>query len=595
MSNKEIADLLRRVAAALEVKGKNSFKIAAYEKAASTIEQTDVEIKSLWQENRLQEISGIGINIAKHLNELFEKGEVNYFEKIFQDLPQGMFELLNISGIGPKTAYKLCLKLKIENPKNAIDQLEEAAKKGKIKKIEGFGEQSEKDILEGIKQYKNRDERMLLPFAWELSQKIINYLEKDEKNLRIDPLGSLRRMSSTIGDIDLAVATDKPQEIIKKFIKFPEIKEIIVAGKNTARIIHQNGRQIDLKTMKPEAYGALLQHFTGSKQHNIHLREVAIKKGLSLSEYGIKRQGKLENFHFEKEFYKALGMEWIPPELREDKGEIEAAQKNKLPKLIELKDIRGDLHIHSDFPIESSHDLGADSIEILAKKAQDLGYEYLGLSEHNPSFSQHSSQQILDILKRKREKIDKLNYSRTRKLSFSIINSLEIDIKPDGNLAIPEKGFDFLDLAIASIHSSFKMNQKEMTKRVLHGLVHPKVKIFGHPTGRKLGEREPYNLNWEQIFSFCLKNNKWLEINAFPNRLDLPDSLVYKAVKAGVKMIIDTDSHTVDQLNLMIYGISVARRGWATKNDIINTMSYNQIAKLLNLKGLPLSKMKGGE
>lgn len=601
MNNWEIANLLEKVAAALEIKGKNSFKIAAYEKAADVIKQTDVEIKNLWQQNKLQEISGIGINIAKHLNELFKKGKVIYFEKIFQNLPRAMFELLNIPGIGPKTAYKFCNELKIKNAKTAIDQLEKAAKKGKIKKIEGFGEQSEKDILEGIKQYKNRDERMLFPFAWELSEKIITYLKKDEKNLRVDPLGSLRRKNATVGDIDLAVATNKPQEIIKKFIKFPGIKEVLVSGKNTARIIHQNGRQIDLKTMKPESYGALLQHFTGSKQHNIHLREIAQKKGWSLSEYGIKNsaeqnpalQGKINSYKSEEEFYKALGMEWIPPELREDKGEIEAAQKNELPKLVELSDIRGDLHVHSNFPIEPSHGLGVDSMEVLSKKAQDLGYEYLGFSEHNPSFSQHNSQQILDILKRKKDKIDKLNYSRTKKLSFFIINSLEIDIKPNGNLAIPEKGLDFLDLAIASIHSSFKMNQKEMTKRVLQGLAHPRVKILGHPTGRKLGEREAYELDWEQIFSFCQKNDKWLEINAFPNRLDLPDSLVYEAVKKGVKMIINTDSHTVEQLNLMVYGVSVARRGWATKNDIINTLSYDKIKKVLNLKGLPLSETKG--
>jgi DNA polymerase (family 10) len=299
----------------------------------------------------------------------------------------------------------------------------------------------------------------------------------------------------------------------------------------------------------------------------------------------------MEKFATEEAFYRALGMEWIPPELREDTGEIEAALRqaqgkpNGLPKLVELKEIKGDLHLHSNFPIETSHDEGSSSIETLMEKGKKLGYEYLGFSEHNPSFSKHSQKQIIDILKRKKETIDKINYSRGKKLLIHAFNGLEIDIKPDGRLALPEEGFKFLDFAIASVHSSFRMSRQAMTKRVLKALQHPKIKIFGHPTGRKLGEREGYELDWEQVFSFCQKRNIWLEINAWPNRLDLTDVLVHEAVKNGVKMIICTDSHQVDHMDLMEYGVAVARRGWATKNDIMNTMSYNQFMKAL----------KGGE
>ena len=585
MTNKEVARLLKEVSAALEVKGGNRFKIAAYDRVATAIEHATSEVKDLWDDNKLQEIPGIGVNLSAYLDELFRKGKVAHFERIFRNLPPAMFEFLEIPGIGSKTAYKLCRELKIKEAKTALPRLKEALKAGKIRLIEGFGEQSEKDILEGLESLKKRSERMLLPFAWELAQKVIEYLARGKIGVRIEPLGSLRRMAATVGDIDLAVATTQPKKAIERFVSFPEVKEVVVSGGNTARIIHHNGRQIDLKTMNPQAYGALLQHFTGSKQHNIHLREIAQKKGLSLSEYGIKKGGKIKKYAAEETFYQALGMAWIPPELREDTGEIEAALKKELPQLVELKDIKGDLHVHSNFPIEPSHDEGADTFEVLLNKAQELGYEYLGLSEHNPSSSQHSSKQVIELLKRKKEEIDKLNYSRVKKLSVYALNSLEIDIKPDGSLALPEKALKYLDFAIASIHSSFKMSRQEMTRRVLTSLAHPKIKILGHPTGRKIGEREGYELDWEKIFAFCLKNNKYLEINAWPNRLDLPDTLVREAVKIGVKMVINTDAHAVGQLDLMPYGVAVARRGWATKNDIINTMGYNELKKALNFEG----------
>ena len=588
-SNKKVAELLRAVAAALEVKDGNKFKIKAYDEAASSIEHLTSEIKDLWDDGKLEEIPGVGKSLAKHLDELFHKGKVAHFETIFKGLPQAMFELLKIPGVGPKTAYKLCQELKIKDPQTAVEKLQKAAQEGRIRAIEGFGEQSEKDILEGINQQTQKDDRMLLPFAWELAEKIINYLKKKHPDERIEPLGSLRRKTATIGDIDLAVATPDPQGVIRDFIHIPEIKEVVVAGENTARIIHRSGRQIDLKTMKPEAYGALLQHFTGSKQHNIHLREIAQKRGLSLSEYGIKRmengKWRMEKFATEETFYRALNMDWIPPELREDTGEIEAALAGNLPHLVETKDIKGDLHLHSSFPIETSHDEGADSILTLAEKGHQLHYEYIGLSEHNPSLSQHTPNKIIRILKRKREEVDKINYSRGKKLSIYVFNGLEIDIRPDGSLALPDEGFEYLDFAIVSIHSSFKMSREKMTKRILKAIQNPKIKIIGHPTGRKLGEREGYELDWPEIFSFCKKKDIWLEINAWPNRLDLPDVLVKDAVKNGVKMIIGSDSHQVDQMDLMKYGVDVARRGWATKNDIINTLRYNDLIKVF----------KGGE
>jgi DNA polymerase (family X) len=346
-----------------------------------------------------------------------------------------------------------------------------------------------------------------------------------------------------VGDIDLSVATDKAPEVLDYFTKYPKSVKTIEKGDHTSSIMLPGGIQVDLMTQPPESYGSLLQHFTGSKHHNIALREYSLKKGLSLSEYGIKelktKNGKVKKFSNEKDFYEFLGLEYIEPELREDTGEIEAAKEHKLPKLVELKDVKSDLQIHTSFNIETSHDLGESSMEAVVKKGDELGYEYLGFTEHNPSQQGHNETQIVDILKRKREKVDELNYSLSKKNTNSVrkvFNSLEIDIKPDGNLPVSDAGLATLDFALVSIHSSFDLERDVQTRRVLNALAHPAVKIFAHPTGRKLNEREGAELNWPEIFEFCLKNKKWIEINCDPMRLDLPDTLVREAVKLGVKL-----------------------------------------------------------
>jgi len=594
-TNKEIAKILKAVAAAYEVKKGDKFKIMAYDRASTSVEHATSEIKDLWDDGKLNELPGIGAAIASHLDELFRTGRVRHFEEVMKGLPPAMFEFLSIPGIGAKTAYKLCQKLKIKNPKTALKELERAAKLGKIRIIEGFGEESEKKILEAIEAFKKgqiKERRMVLPYADTIAQEIVSYLLNCKAVKRVDTLGSLKRMVSTIGDIDIAVATESPQEVIDWFLKYPKIKKVIEKGPTGASILLENGRQVDLRIGKPEAYGAMLQYFIGSKHHNIHLRELALKKGFSLSEYGIrplkfkKDKQKILEFEKEEDFYHFLGLDWIPPELREDSGEIEAALNHTLPNLLKIDDIKGDLHIHSNFPIETSHDQGTASMEEVIRKGEELGYEYIGFTEHNPSISKHKPKEIIEILKRKKEEIDKINYSnekRVRNIPIKALNGLEIDIKPNGTLGIPEEGLKLLDYAIVSVHTSFKMNREEMTKRILSALEHSKVKILGHPTGRKLNEREGYELDWEKVFDFCLKKGKWLEINAWPDRLDLPDVLVREAVKRKVKMVICTDSHSLEHLNLMRYGVAVARRGWAEKNDIINTLPYKEFKKLLNL------------
>lgn len=584
MNNQEVARLLRAVAAAYEVKGESQFRIRAYDNAADSVEHATMEIKDLWEEGRLQELPGIGSNIASHFQELFTSGRVKHFSRVFSDLPNAMFDLLEIPGIGPKTAYKLCRELKISSARDSVKRLSQAAKAGKIRLLEGFGEESEAAILKGVEEYQRRENRMLLPVAGQLAEEIVDYMRQEKAVLRIDPLGSLRRRVATVGDVDLAVATRDAPKVIEHFRKFPNADKILAAGENTARLIHRSGRQIDIKTQDPEKYGALLQHFTGSKNHNIHLREVALEKGFSLSEHGIKMKGKLKDYPDEQQFYKALGMDWIPPELREDSGEIDSALSHRLPKLVEFKQIRGDLHIHTNYPWQSSHDAGSASMEEMIEKALNLGYEYVGVGDHNPSNSAYSQSQLISEVQKRSRLLEQIKYSFEKpgeKRKIIILNSLEVDILAAGDLALPGKALDILDYAVVSVHSSMRMSKSQMTKRIIRGLSHPKAKILGHPTGRLLGRREGYELDWDAVFKFAKEKNKLLEINAWPTRLDLPDTLVRAAIRAGVKLVVNTDSHALEHLELMRYGVDVARRGWASSDLIVNTMPFRKLKTIL--------------
>jgi len=591
MTNTQVAELLRAVAAAYQLKGeeKNRFRIIAYQRAADAVEHASSELKDLWDEGKLDEVPGIGIGIAQHLGELFKTGKSKHFEEVMKGFPKQMFDLMIIPGIGAKTAYKLVEKFKSKiSEKNAIADLERIAKGGRIAKLEGFGEDSEKDILRSISEVKGRSKRILLPYALQVAKEILEWLNKSNEVLRAEPLGSLRRKASTVGDIDIAVSTNNPKVVIEHFVKFPKTQRILEKGVRTASIVIPGDIQVDVMVETPEGFGALLQHFTGSKHHNIALREYALKKNLSLSDYGIyiKKDGKkiLKKIATEEDFYKFLGMDWIPPELREDSGEIKAALNNSLPRLIELKDIKADLQIHSSFDIETSHDLGLSSMKEVASKALGLGYEYIAFTEHNPSHSRHSERQILDILKRKRENVDKINYSLSNNANKRVIrlfNSLEIDILPTGKLPVTDAGMQTLDFALVSVHSSFRITKKLMTERVLSALSHPKVKIFAHPTARKLEQREGIELDWVKIFDLCRKEDKWLEINADPMRLDLPDFMVREAVIKGIKLTLGTDAHHVDHMDNMTFGVSVARRGWATKGDIVNSRSLIEFERMI--------------
>lgn len=583
MTNLEIAKLLRKISAAYTILGENRFKIIAYDNAATAVEHSTSEIKDLWDDDKLDTVPGLGASIQSHLDELFKTGKSNHFAQILSKINPAIFPLLEVPGIGPKKAFKLVETLHIKNEHKVLAELEQAAKNHKIAEIADFGVKSEQDILAGVERYKKgsiKEKRMVLPTADAIADEVIVFLHSKlpGRFQRIDKLGSLRRQVATIGDIDLAVSTVHPEEVLDAFVTYPKKVELIERGPTGASLLLTSGRQCDLRVGKPATFGAMLQYFTGSKYHNIKLRDFALKKKLSLNEYGIKKGSKTLAFETEEKLYNFLGLDYIPPELREDQGEIEAAENHTLPNLVELKDVRGDLQMHSNFDLETSHDPGRDSISEMRAAGENLGYDYIAITNHNPS-SKHSQDQIITKLKAQKKYIDAINQStkNTRVLSL-----LEVDISPDGSLPVPQEGLDLLNGCLVSIHSNFQMSKQQMTDRVLKGLSNPVARIFAHPTGRLLGEREGYELDWEAIFKFCLDHDKALEINSYPNRLDLPDTLVHEAVKKGVKLSLGTDSHDKDSLDNIKYGVSVARRGWATKENIINCQSYDKIIKWLH-------------
>ncbi len=591
MNNREVSQLLGNMAAAYEVLGENAFKIRAYSQAGESIGNLSEDVRGVWEEGKLDDIPGVGPSIKGHLDELFTTGKVKHFDEVTGKLPAGMFPLLTVPGVGPKSAFKLAQSLGIDKEQNAINRLKKAGQQGEIEKIEGFGKESQEKILAGISELLRRENKMLLPEATELAERVAGYLKKSPQVLRVETLGSLRRRAALIGDVDLAVATKDPAAVVKHFTGFGEWKQVLAEGGITARAIHRSGRQVDLKTETPEKFGALLQHFTGSKAHNVALREYALKKEMSLSEHGIKTSQesgvRSKDYEDEKSFYEALGLTWIPPEMREDRGEIEAALRRAqgkpggLPKLVELPQIKGDLHIHSNIDIETSHDLGISPLAEVIGRAEKMGYEYIAITDHNPSVSKHSEKQIISLVKMRNEMIDEFIRSRGKNMKIRVFKSLEIDILPDGRLSVSDEALELLDFAVVSIHSSFRETRAEQTKRLIRALGYPKVKILGHPTGRKLLERDGIDCDWEEIFEACKQKNIFLEVNANPRRLDLADDLIKQAIEAGVKLTLGTDSHQVENMTLMRYGVDQARRGWAQGKDIINCLGYNEIVKLL--------------
>ena len=577
---------MREVAAAMEVRGDDGFRIRAYENAAVAVDNLSSEAFDLWEAKKLDEIQGVGANLAQHLDDLFRTGSVKHFTKVKKPLPAGMFALLDISGVGPKIAYTLSKQFGLTKSETAAVKLKKALESGKVADLEGFGEQSQERLLTAVTGFlkKKGPERLLLPVAEKVAEGILSYLSSCPEVIKASALGSLRRRVPTVGDVDIGVATNQAGAVVDFMKQYPAANRLVAAGEGLVRLELTNKLTVDVKLVNPTEWGSLLQHFTGSKNHNIVLRELALKQGKSLSEHGIKHEARstkqeVRKYDNEEDFYKALGLTWIPPEMRENAGEIEVSEQRKLPQLVELKDIKGDLHTHTDYYWISSHDAGTDDISTLLETAKKLGYDYLALGDHNPSISSYNENKIISLIKERKEYIDKIISTRENKVKYSsikVLNSLEVDIRPDGTLAIPEEALKYLDFAVVSIHSSFAMKKEEQTKRVLKSLFYAKVKILGHPTGRLINQREELDIDFNAVMAECLKRNIALEINAIPQRLDLPETLVRQAVKLGVKLAINTDAHSADQLEQMRYGVDVARRGWAKKQDIVNAWPWEE-------------------
>jgi DNA polymerase (family X) len=575
LSNKQIVNTLKEVLAAMEIKGYNKFRIRAYQNAIAAIDNLTLSVYDLWQNKRLDEIPGVGSSLEQHITDLFEKGTVKEFDAILKDLPQGMFSLIQLRGIGAKKAFKLAKALKLTSRNTALKALKEAAEARKIRVLEGFGEKSEAEILNSIldsKKSKSEKKRMLLIQAETVISEFIKYMKQHELVEEIHPLGSLRRRSPTVGDVDIAVATKNSKEVIEYFTSYPHIREVLSKGDKMATVLFGNDLQIDLLTSHPDSYGAMLQHFTGSKQHNILLRTYALENGMSLSQYGIKQKDKLLKFANEKDFYKQLGLAWIPPELREGTEEIVLARQGKLPELVKLYNIRGDLHMHT-----SASD-GLDTLEKLVATATKLGYEYIGIADHAPSIKSHGYNKVARLLTDQRHHISKINKAQDDPHVFF---GYEVSILADTNLALPNNLLAKLDYVVAGVHSAFNQDRDTMTQRLVCALAHPLVNILAHPSGRQINERNAADIDWKKVFETAKKHNKILEINAQPLRLDLTEDLVKEARTMGIRLIINTDAHDAPSLNLMRYGVDVARRGWCTKGDVVNTLPLEGIRKVL--------------
>ena len=573
MKNQEIAKIFYDISIYLEMEGV-AFKPYAFEKAALSLEALSEDVEGIYKQGgikALKEIPGVGESIAEKIEEYIKTGKIKEYEVFKKKLPVDIDELSAVEGIGPKMIRDLYKNLKIKN----LNDLEKAAKAGKIRKLPHFGEKTEKNILQGIEFLKRGQGRFLLGDILPIINKIIVNLKGLPEIKKISPAGSLRRMKETIGDADILITSSNPKKVIEYFTSLPGIAKIWDKGPTKASIRLEEGFDIDLRVLPDKEFGSALQYFTGSKEHNIALRKIAIKKGMKLSEYGLFKGEKLIASETEAEIYQALGLPYFEPELRENTGEIEAALKNKLPEIISYQDIRGDLHIHSNW------DGGANSVEEITEIAQEMGYEYIGIADHTKFLHIEHGLDEKKLLEQRKE-IDKLNQGfKILDLSFKVLHGCEANILADGSIDIDDKTLSQLDYVIAGVHSQMKMSKGEMTERIIKAMENPNVDIISHPTGRLIQKRDEYEIDFDKILEVAKKTGTILVINSSPSRLDLKDINIRKAVEIGAKMIINTDAHHLDQLRLMDFGISQARRGWAEKKDIVNTLSYKELSAIL--------------
>ncbi len=565
MKNKELAVIFSRIGDALEIKGETGFKVIAYRKASRILEDLTEDIEDISKEKKLQEIPGIGSGIAKKIEEYLNTGHMKKFDEALSDIPEGLLELLNIQNLGGKTVHLAYRELGVKN----IEDLKRVIENGSLARLSGLGEKKVENIKKGIKIYEHAQERINIFEAANIVEEVIDYLKEAPHIGRISSAGSLRRMKETVGDIDILTTGKDGAKIIDYFTQFPLVTQILARGKTKGSVMisaEKGERQVDLRIVDESEYGSALQYFTGSKAHNIKLRSLAKDMGLKISEYGVFRGEKRIAGFNEEEVYRALNLAFIPPELREDRGEIELALKNNLPRIVESNDIKGDLHVHSQYSD------GSLSIEEIAASAKGLGYKYIAVCDHSQSVKYANGLSP----ERLRTQIDEIDRINRHLRGIKILKGTEVDILKDGRLDFSDEILKDLDIVVAAVHSGFKRN---VTERMLKAMENPYVTIIAHPSGRLISGREGYDIDLEKVIEGAQKLGIVLELNSYYDRLDLNEFYLKKAKDKNIMISLGTDTHHAGGLEMMRFGVGIARRAWLEKKDIINCLSYEDILR----------------
>jgi len=565
MKNKELAVIFSRIGDALEIKGETGFKVIAYRKAARILGDLTEDIEDISKEKKLQEIPGIGSGIAKKIEEYLNTGHMKKFDEALSDIPEGLLELLNIQNLGGKTVHLAYRELGVKN----IEDLKRVIENGSLARLSGLGEKKVENIKKGIKIYEHAQERINIFEAANIVEEVIDYLKEAPHIGRISSAGSLRRMKETVGDIDILTTGKDGAKIIDYFTQFPLVTQILARGKTKGSVMisaEKGERQVDLRIVDESEYGSALQYFTGSKAHNIKLRSLAKDMGLKISEYGVFRGEKRIAGFNEEEVYRALNLAFIPPELREDRGEIELALKNNLPRIVESNDIKGDLHVHSQYSD------GSLSIEEIAASAKGLGYKYIAVCDHSQSVKYANGLSP----ERLRTQIDEIDRINRHLRGIKILKGTEVDILKDGRLDFSDEILKDLDIVVAAVHSGFKRN---VTERMLKAMENPYVTIIAHPSGRLISGREGYDVDLEKVIEGAQKLGIVLELNSYYDRLDLNEFYLKKAKDKNIMISLGTDTHHAGGLEMMRFGVGIARRAWLEKKDIINCLSYEDILR----------------
>lgn len=569
--NSDVASTFNQIADLLSIKGANQFRIRAYRDAARTVGELSKDLTEMVRVgDDLTGIPGIGKDLAAKIAEFVESGTLGYLEDLKAEVPADLIELLKISGLGPRKVAAVHKELGI----NTIEELKEAVRGRKIRELEGFGPKTEQNISEEIKRLKTDEERLKLMVADEIALPLRDYLKKIDGVKEVEIAGSYRRRQETVGDLDILVTHRKGAEVMESFVTYDEVKKIVLQGRTRTTVLLKSGVQVDLRAVAQASYGAALHYFTGSKAHNIAVRKMGVKKNLKINEYGVFKGKKRIAGRSEEEVYEQVGLPYIPPELRENRGEIEAARDGKLPALIEQEDIRGDLHAHT------KRTDGHASIEEMARAAAELGYEYLAITEHSKQVTVAGGLTADELRDHLRE-IERVNDKLGEPL---LLKGVEVDILEDGSLDLDNDILQELDFTVCSVHSRFNLSREKQTERIIRAMDNPFFRILGHPSGRLINERPPYEVDLEKVIRAAAEKNRFLELNAHPDRLDLNDVYLKLARELGVKIAVSTDAHSVASLQFMRFGIWQARRGWLEAEDVLNTRPWRELKKIFNLR-----------